>query len=92
VDSVRPFEAASNLTYAKDAQIEGVDTGWAKAKLVINLDKGLNPVASEAVAKDRGVSYYQNNDPHYLLAYGWFCEACAQGLEWPQQQAKIDVI
>ena len=77
---------------AKGAQIEGAATGWTKAKLVINLDKGLNPIVSEAVSKDRGVSYYQNNDPHYLVAYGWFCEPCAQGLEWPQKQATIDAI
>ena len=77
---------------AKGAQIDSADTGWTKAKLVINLNKGLNPIVSGAVAKNRGVSYYQNNDPHYLVAYGWFCETCAQGLEWPQQQATMDAI
>ena len=74
------------------ARIESAETGWTQAKLVVTLTKGPNPGIAQAVATDRGLSFYQNNDSHYLVAYGWFCDACSHGLDWPQQQATMDAI
>jgi len=75
---------------ARGAQIQSADTGWTQAKLVVTLNKGPNPSIAQAVAKDRGLSFHQNDDSHYLVAYGWYCDACSQGLDWPQQQATMD--
>jgi len=77
---------------AKGAHIESADTGWSKAKLVVTLGKGLNPNVAQAVAKEHGLEFYENNDSHYLVAYGWFCEHCQQGIDWPQGQSTINAI
>ena len=68
----------------KGVEIDSADTGWTQSKLVVTLSKGPNPGVAAVVAKDRGLEFHQSDDPHYLVAYGWYCEACAQGLDWPQ--------
>ena len=75
---------------ARGAGIERADSGWGEAKLVITLDTGLTRNAAKAAARAHGLSFLENNDPHYLLAHGWFCERCKQGLEWPQRQSTIE--
>jgi hypothetical protein len=86
-EHLRPLLAA---LMARGAGIERADDGWSAANLVITLTKGLNPAATQAVARARGLSFRESNDPHYLVAHGWFCESCRQGLEWPQRQSIID--
>ncbi|MNC86089.1 hypothetical protein D3C83_17220 [compost metagenome] len=88
-EHLKPLLAA---LVAKGAGIGHADSGWTQANLVITLSKGLSPGAAEAAAKARGLTFYENNDPHYLVARGCFCEACQQGLEWPQPQSVLDGI
>jgi hypothetical protein len=88
-EHLKPLLAA---LMARGARLERADSGWSKANLVITLSTGLSPAAGGAVANARGLSFYANNDPHYLVAHGWFCESCQQGLEWPQRQSTIEGI
>jgi hypothetical protein len=75
---------------AKGAGIERADSEWGEANLVITVSAGLTRSAAQAVAWTHGLSFLENNDPHYLLGHGWFCERCKQGLEWPQRQSTME--
>lgn len=88
-EHLKPLLAA---LIAKGAGIERADSGWSEAELVITLTTGLNRGATEALAEARGLSFRENNDPHYLVARGWFCERCKQGLEWPQRASTLEGI
>jgi len=74
------------------AKIEAIDSGWSKANLAVVLDKGLNPNVAKNIAKELGVEFWKNNDPHYSIEYGLFCEKHKHGLSWPQNMATIESI
>jgi len=73
----------------RGAVMDSVSTAWSKAELVVTLDRGLAAGATEQVARERSLSHYANNDSHYLVAFGLFCEHCRQGIEWPQATANM---
>jgi hypothetical protein len=80
-EHIKPLLA---MLLSKGAQIDAVETGWSKAELVVTMNKGFASSTAQEFAKDYSLLFYENNDTHYLVAYGCFCEECRQGVEWPQ--------
>lgn len=74
------------------AKIEAIDSGWSEANLVVVLDKGLNPNVAKTIAKEHGLLFWKNNDPHYSIEYGLFCEKHKHDLSWPQGKSTIESI
>ena len=80
------------ILLSKSSQIENVDTGWSRAKLVITTSNGFTSNIAKTAAQKHGLTFYANNDSHYLVSYGLYCEFCQQGIDWPQDQATINEI
>ena len=76
----------------KGARVVGRDTGWTIAKLDVVLSKGLHPTAAKNLAALHGLKFTENDDPHYRIDYGLFCDACKHGLSWPQDKSTIEQI
>ncbi len=75
---------------ANGATIERLETAWTNAELVVVLNKGLHPNAGEAEAKVRGLVFWKNDDAHYSIEYGFFCNEHKHSISWPQNEAKMD--
>jgi len=74
---------------ARGASVLRVETCWSAAELVVVLDKGLTPALAEEVAGKAELEFWQNNDAHYSIEYGLFCNEHKQGISWPQSAADI---
>ena len=74
------------------AEIVRVETSWSEAELVVVLDRGLTPALGVAKAQAHGVEFWRNDDAHYSIEFGCFCNTHKQGLSWPQDQATIGAL
>lgn len=71
------------------ARVEAIDSGWTKAQHVLTLSEGLNADAAKREARAHGLEFWQNNDSHYSIEYGWFCVEHKHAVSWPQDKAAI---
>lgn len=62
------------------------DVGWSVAKLALSLDRGppMEKLNQFAIDFDKCVEVWENNDPHYSIENGVFCNCCKQGMSWPK--------
>lgn len=77
---------------SQGATVEAIETGWTAVDLVVVLSKGFAPVFAMAEAGKHAVEFWECNDPHYSIEYGFACKADKHCLSWPQDKATIDTI
>ena len=69
------------------AEIVAWDRGWTLCPLNLVLSKG--PTIEEAKALGtlpEAVELWFNDDGHYALENGLFCNVCKVGLSWPRRE------
>jgi hypothetical protein len=77
---------------ARGAAVEAIETCWSAIDLAVVLSRGFAPVFAMAEAKKHNVEFWENNDPHYSIEYGFVCKTHKQCLSWPQDMAIIETI
>ncbi len=77
---------------SKGMSIERPEAGWTNAELVVVLNKELQPNIAEAEAKARGVVFWRNDDAHYSIEFGFFCNEHKHSVSWPQSEAVMTSI
>jgi hypothetical protein len=63
------------------------DDAWSNCVLNVTLDRG--PSISEAesfLSPPDGIKLWHNDDGHYAIENGLFCESCKHSLSWPRPE------
>lgn len=70
---------------ARGNKIKECSEGWSKANLVIDMEKSLDvDYANSLVISGEKLRYWENNDSHYTLQKGFFCDACKHSIAGPK--------
>jgi hypothetical protein len=75
---------------ARGAAVEAVETGWTAVDLVVVLSEGFSPGVAREEARRHNVEFWECNDPHYSIEYGFICKTDKHCLSWPQDKAILD--
>lgn len=61
--------------------------GWSNCVLSISLDEGPGIARAEEIfILPAGVKLWHNDDGHYAIENGLFCEQCKHSLSWPRAE------
>ena len=73
---------------AQGSSVVQVDEGgWSNCILSVNLDEGPSIIKAEEVfILPAGVKLWHNDDGHYAIENGLFCEQCRHSLSWPRAE------
>lgn len=73
---------------AQGSSVVRVDEGgWSNCVLSINLDVGPTMSrAEEILLLPAEVKLWRNDDGHYAIENGLFCEQCRHSLSWPRAE------
>lgn len=75
---------------AKGSNVVRVEEGWSNCALNITLDQGPSiTLAEEMFAISDGVRLWHNDDGHYAIENGLFCDQCKHSLSWPRAKHEI---
>lgn len=66
-------------------KIKEKSEGWSKANLVIDMEKSIDvDYANSLIQQGAKLRYWENNDTHYVLQKGYFCNECKQSIAGPK--------
>ncbi len=94
----KPPEVCSHLqpllhaAIPQGATVKAVETGWTAVDLVVVLTKGFTPQFAVSECNDHNVEFWECNDAHYSIEYGFVCKTHRQCLSWPQDSASMNSI
>jgi hypothetical protein len=73
------------LLRERGSKVVGVDREmWSNCELNVTLDCGPGrALAAEVLEITPGVKLWHNDDRHYAIENGLFCESCRHSLSWP---------
>lgn len=67
-------------------KIKEQSEGWSKANLVIDMEASLDvDYANSLIVSGVKLRYWENDDSHYPLQKGFFCDECKQAIAGPKQ-------
>lgn len=70
---------------ARGNKIKEMSEGWSKANLVIDMEESLDiDYANSLIALGEKLRYWENNDTHYTLQKGYYCDECKQSIAGPK--------
>ena len=74
-----------NHEIKRNNKIKEISRGWSNVELVIDMKEKLDVEYIDTLIES-GIKLkrWENNDNHYLLQIGYFCEACKQSIAGPK--------
>ncbi len=65
--------------------IKEKSAGWSKADMAIDMEKSLDvDYANSQILSGIKLRYWENNDSHYSLQKGFYCDECKQSIAGPK--------
>lgn len=73
------------------SSVAGVsDEMWSNCVLNVTLDRGPSRAESEEIFElPDGIKLRHNDDRHYAIENGLFCESCKHSLSWPRIEGEL---
>jgi hypothetical protein len=66
------------------------DDAWSNCVLSVTLDRGPGIAqAQNVLTLPAGIKLWHNDDGHYAIENGLFCDSCKHSLSWPRLERKL---
>lgn len=70
--------------------IQVSDEMWSNCVLNVALDRGPSRTQAEELFElPDGIKLWHNDDRHYAIENGLFCERCKHSLSWPRTEGEV---